>query len=118
MKQSRSVLSLPNNSYICTVIRQRRTTDILVKVFSHYPSEEIWQFLKRERINDSTIHLYSLACSTLAIQVWGLFQFIFSLGFARTSSEIDGKSSTLSLYYSSLLEFGDTKLTTMKSVIT
>ena len=60
-----------------------QVTDILVKVFSHYPSEEIWQFLKRERINDSTIHL-------------GLFQFIFSSGFARTSSEIDGKSSTLS----------------------
>lgn len=62
-----------------------------MKVFSHYPSKEIWQFLKRERMNDK--HRFICICqrvfSTLAIQVWGLFQFIFSLGFARTSLGID-----------------------------
>ena len=34
-------------------------------------------------------------------------------GFVRTSSVIGGRSSTLSFYYSSLPEFGETKLTTM-----
>ena len=41
LKQSHSVLSLQNNAYICTVIHRKRITDILVKVFSHYPTEEI-----------------------------------------------------------------------------
>lgn len=41
LEQSHSVLSLQNNVYICTVIYRKRITNILVKVFSHYPTEEI-----------------------------------------------------------------------------
>ena len=67
-----------------------------MKVFSHYPSKGIWQFLKRERINDSTVSsVFAYVHSTLAIQVWGLFLFIFSLGFARTSLEIDESAPRL-----------------------
>lgn len=39
-------------------------------------------------------------------------------GFVRTSSVIGERSSTLSFYYSSLPELGETKLTTMSSTIT
>ena len=58
--------------------------DILVKVFSHCPSKEIW-------------HLYWLVYSTQTIRVWDCFS-LFTSGFCQNLFRNRRISSTLSFY--------------------
>ena len=99
-KQSQLVLPLQNNAYICIIICSKQITDILMKVFSHYPPKGIWQFLKRERINDSTVHLYSLACILHPRYRCGDCFSLFSLWvLPEPLLGINEISSTLSFWY-------------------